>query len=424
MPATHRLLAFAKELQNATTFQELLAATRREALAVAGYPHVWLFVADREPVEQVRLIDAASSERGAIWDVAPVLTIAGDAMMEEIVRGEAPVVVEDARTDPRTNKDIVRQLGNRTIVNIPLRPLDKPFGAFGCGTFGDEEGCRPPTAETLAYLVGMASQLAVAAGRIRFAEERARRDREIEEMERRMAQFDRLESLGLLAGGVAHDFNNLLTIILASAGMARREIGAHAASVHVDTILDTADRGRELTKHLLEMIRARPHDIRPIDVNDRLDRLVTLLRRVMPRNIELELVRGAGLPLVEGDGAQLDQMFMNLCINARDAMEKGGRLRIATEPCVLDAAGVTDPSAKPGPYVLATVSDTGAGMPPGVVERVFEPFFTTKQDSTGTGLGLTVSQGVVRQHGGVIDCQSEVGVGTSFRVYLPAMPAH
>src|SRR6187402_2394258 len=130
-----RLLAFAKELQRASTFQELLDITRVEALASAGYPHVWLFISDTEEVREVRLIDFAGSQREAAWEVAPVLKIEGDALLEEIVRGDEPVVIEDARVDPRTNKEIVATLGNRTIINIPLRLLDKPFGVFGLGTF-------------------------------------------------------------------------------------------------------------------------------------------------------------------------------------------------------------------------------------------------------------------------------------------------
>lgn len=179
-----RLLAFARELQRATTFPQLLEAIRVEVQAAIGYTHAWMFVADREGANEMRLLDFAGTQHDAAWQEAPVLKIAGDAMLEEIMRADAPVVVADARTDPRTDKAIVERLGNRTIVNVPLRLLDTPFGAFGTGTFGDEEGIRPPTSAQLDYLVGMASQLAVAAGRIRFLEERRAADAAILERER------------------------------------------------------------------------------------------------------------------------------------------------------------------------------------------------------------------------------------------------
>lgn len=181
--STTRLLAFARELQRATTFPQLLEAIRVEVEAAIGYKHAWLFVADSEDATEVRLIDVAGSVHDLVWENVPVLKIAGDAMLEEIMRAEAPVVVADARTDPRTDKAIVERLGNRTIVNVPLRLLHKPFGAFGTGTFGDEEGIRPPTSAQLDYLVGMAGQLAVAAGRIRFLEERRAADAAILERE-------------------------------------------------------------------------------------------------------------------------------------------------------------------------------------------------------------------------------------------------
>lgn len=174
---TNRLLGFARDLQSAATFEDLLVITRAELEQATGYLHAWMFVADTEDAAEWRLIDSAGAIRGEVWKYAPVLRIEGDAMMEEITRSDEPVVVVDARTDPRTNKQIVAQLGNRTIINVPLRLLDKPFGAFGTGTFGDAEGCRAPTQAQLDYLVGMASQLSVAAGRIRFIEERRRLER-------------------------------------------------------------------------------------------------------------------------------------------------------------------------------------------------------------------------------------------------------
>jgi signal transduction histidine kinase len=416
-----RLLAFARELQRASTFRELLDITRAEAKVACGYEHVWLFVSDDAEVKEVRLIDYAGSGRERAWEVAPVLKVEGDRLMEAIVTADEPVVVEDARTDPRTNKVIVEQLGNRTIVNIPLRLVDKPFGAFGLGTFGDE-GVRPPTTAQLDHLVGMAGQVSVAASRIRLLEAREREAAQQLELDRRLLERQKLESLGLLAGGVAHDFNNLLTVVLAGASMARQALPAgHDSQEDLAAVLEAAARARALTRQLLAMSHAQALQLRQLDLNEQLEQLLTLLRRVLPETVSIDLIPGARLPLVEGDGAQLDQVFLNLCINAREAMPDGGRITIETEQVVLNGAFVeAHPWAKPGRYVLTTVTDTGVGMPRDVQDRVFEPFFTTKKERGGTGLGLAVAYGIVRQHGGLLHCYSEPGVGTTFKMYLPA----
>jgi signal transduction histidine kinase/CheY-like chemotaxis protein len=418
--AGSRLLAFARELQRASTFRELLETTRAESLALAGYAQVWLFISDTDEVKEGRLIDYAGSQRDAVWEFAPVLQVEGDPLLEQIVKSDEPIVVEDARTDPRTNKAIVEALGNRTIVNIPLRLVDKPFGAFGLGTFG-EEGCRPPTPEQLEHLVGMAGQLSVAVSRIRLLDANRRATQQRIELERRVLEHQKLESLGLLAGGIAHDFNNLLTVILAGTALARLAVsGSDKALTELDAVVGAAERARDLTRQLLAMSHSQTLQLRPLDLNDRLKQLLALLQRVLSETITLELIEGAHLPLVEGDASQLDQVFMNLCINAREAMPGGGKITIETDQVLLNADFVAShPWAMSGRYVLVTVTDTGSGMPREVVDRVFEPFFTTRKESGGTGLGLAVAYGVVRQHRGLLHCYSEPGVGTVFKIYLP-----
>ncbi len=166
MSAASRVLAYARDLQRATTFAELLEITQRVCASI-GYPHAWMFLATDSESAEWRLIDVVGAKRDGAWATATVLRVEGDAMLEELYRGTGPVVVEDARVDPRTNKEIVEALGSRTIINIPLRLLDRALGAFGTGTFGDE-GVRPPSPDELAMLAGMGEQIAVAAGRIRF----------------------------------------------------------------------------------------------------------------------------------------------------------------------------------------------------------------------------------------------------------------
>ncbi|MEO7361651.1 MAG: ATP-binding protein, partial [Gemmatimonadaceae bacterium] len=420
---SNHLLAFARNLLRTETFRELIQVTRDEMRRATGYEHTWLMISDDdENVTEVRLIDASSAHEELMWHIVPVLKIRGDAMLEEIFSSDTPVVVVDARTDPRTDKHVVDALGNRTIVNIPLRLLDSPFGALGTGTFHDE-GVRAPTPEQLNYIVAMAAQVSVAASRLRYREQQRATVEEREILQRRLAQVQRLESLGLMAGGVAHDFNNLLTVILACAQMA--EIGAddtETVRAELSGIMEAATRGAMLTKQLLAMSRSRPLELRAIDFNARMRELVKLLRRVLPENVEIDLIEHAGDVLVDGDASQLDQAFMNLCINAREAMPDGGRLTVEIEQVLINGTYVkTHPWAKPGRYVLTSVTDTGVGMTPDVVERAFEPFFSTKEAQAGTGLGLAVAYGSVRQHDGMMHCYSEPDVGTTFKVYLPLM---
>jgi signal transduction histidine kinase len=415
-----RLLAFARALQPITSMGELLDLALEEVRRTTGYGHAWLMVKDDEQDATLRLLEVSGARRADIWERAPVIPITGDPFVEELVRSRVPVVIEDARLDPRTNKAIVERLQNRTLINIPLLLLDVPFGVFGVGTFG-AEGCRVPTSDELNYLSGMASQLSVAASRIRWTEGKARSAVEKLQLERQLAQVQKLESLGLLAGGIAHDFNNLLTVIIASARMAMDLIDSADARAEVSEVLEAAERASSLTKQLLAMSRSQGLQLEPLELNEMLRRLLQMMRRVLPETVDVDLIQGRSLPLVEGDTAQLEQVFMNLLINARDAMPSGGRVTIETEQVLVNGHYTeTHPWAKPGRYVLITVTDTGMGIEREVLDRIFEPFFTTKGTRAGTGLGLAVSYGIVRQHEGMLHCYSELGVGTSFKVYLPA----
>jgi CheY-like chemotaxis protein len=225
----------------------------------------------------------------------------------------------------------------------------------------------------------------------------------------------------MLAGGVAHDFNNLLTVILSSVSFAEAATGDPRVLEEIRTINEAAGRARDLTRKLLALSRQQQLDLRALDLNFRLSELIALLQRVLPETISLDFIRASTLPLCEGDASQLDQVFMNLCINARDAMPNGGRLTIETEQVLINGSYArTHPWAKPGRYILTTVTDTGVGIDSDIVDRIFDPFFTTKAEA-GSGLGLSIAYGIVRQHNGMLQCYSEPGVGSSFKVYLPAL---
>ena len=418
-PSARRLLLFARELLSASTFTELLDVAKREAAEALGYSHVWLMVADDPEAKSLRLLDYSGDRREIVWEVAPVLETGADPFLAEVISSDEPVIVEDARTDPRTNKTIVGQLQNRTIIKVPLRMIERPFGVFGLGTFGDE-GCRAPTAQQLEYIIGMAAQITLAAGRIRFVEERERALSERQQLERRLMMMQRLDSLGMLAGGIAHDFNNLLTVILAGTSMAYARAHDDVQREDLEAVTQAADRAQQLTKKLLAMSRRQELILQPIDLNGHIGALLDMLKRLLPREIKTDLIGADKLPLIEGDRVQLDQVFMNICLNARDAMPQGGRLTIETEQVLVNGEYVrVHPWAKRGRYVLVTVTDTGTGMSPETLERLFEPFYTTKSGN-GTGLGLAVAHGIVTQHGGMVHAYSELGVGSTIKVYLPA----
>ncbi len=182
-----------------------------------------------------------------------------------------------------------------------------------------------------------------------------------------------------------------------------------------------AERGALLTRQLLAISRTHPLTLQAVDIGERLRSLASLLHRILPERIALELSDDGEAPLAHGDPSQLDQVLMNLCINARDAMPDGGVLRIRTERVPANPEAPDGDGA--GPWVAVSVTDSGSGMPPDVVERVFEPFFTTKPDRAGTGLGLAVVFSIVRQHNGSITCTSTVGEGTTFRILLPVARA-
>jgi signal transduction histidine kinase/CheY-like chemotaxis protein len=409
-------------LQDLATFADLVDAARAEVEASTGYAHAWLLVKDEDHPTQLRLLETSGTRREHIWDVAPVLEAKGDPFLEELLTSQVPLVILDARLDPRTDKALVARLENRTLINIPLLLPDTPFGVFGVGTFGDE-GCRAPSVDELAYLVGMANQISVAASRIRWHEGKMRAQTELAALERRLAQVQKLESLGLLAGGIAHDFNNLLTVIIGSASLADELSEDTEVKAEVRQVLEAAECAAALTRQLLAVSRSQGLNLKPLDLNEVLRQLLTMLRRILPENVDVELIEGHALPLVEVDRSQLEQVFMNLLINARDAMPDGGRVTIETQQVLVNGNyAEAQPWAKPGRYVLTTVKDTGSGMERDVLEHIFEPFFTTKAPKAGTGLGLAVSYGIVRQHEGMVHCSSELGAGSAFEVYLPAAP--
>ena len=245
------------------------------------------------------------------------------------------------------------------------------------------------------------------------------------QLEEQLRHSQKMEAVGRLAGGIAHDFNNLLTAIIGYT-----EIVLHGLDPKDDRRADAEEIGRaamraaDLTRQMLAFSRRQVLQLKIIDLNRALAKVEPMLRRMIGEDIVMTVTGRATNAYVRVDPGQVEQVVMNLVVNARDAMPQGGRLNVETADALLDEAAVADiPDAKPGDYVMLSVSDTGVGMPPEIRARIFEPYFTTKEVGKGTGLGLSTAYGIVRQSEGHIALTSEVGLGTTFRIYLPRAEA-
>ena len=244
-------------------------------------------------------------------------------------------------------------------------------------------------------------------------------------LEAQLRQSQKMESVGQLAAGVAHDFNNMLTIIQGHAGMlmAKSSMPAELQD-SAQAVYFAAERAASLTRQLLMFSRKNVMQPMPLDLREVVAHLSKMLQRLLGEDIALQVSAPPYISLVQGDTGMVEQILMNLAVNARDAMARGGTLSISTSTGQIDEAyAQAQPEARPGLFVCLQVTDTGCGMDQATMRRIFEPFFTTKEVGKGTGLGLATVYGIVKQHGGWIEVASEVGKGTSFNVFFPAMGA-
>jgi len=256
--------------------------------------------------------------------------------------------------------------------------------------------------------------------------ERKRTEEEKGRLEEQLRHAQKMEAVGTLAGGVAHDFNNLLQAVQGYAEILLQEKSEGDPGYReIKEITRAAKKGAELTKHLLTFSRRVEGKRRLLDLNHEVNQALELLERTIPKMIQIEVRGAADLKIIRADPNQMEQVLMNLVVNAKDAMpEGGGRITIETQNVALDEAFCkTKPEVKPGDYVMLKVSDTGVGMERETLERIFEPFFTTKAPGEGTGLGLSVVYGIVKAHDGHIWCTSNPGTGTIFEIYFEAIQA-
>jgi signal transduction histidine kinase len=277
-------------------------------------------------------------------------------------------------------------------------------------------------AETLARKWTLARQ-----ARLRLADLDAmvqQRTQELRDSNEKLRQSQKLEAVGQLAGGIAHDFNNLLAVIGGNAEFVRREAQGLPGEVGecLNEISAASERAANLTRQLLAFSRQQMMQSQPVDLNNVILNLKKMLERIIGEDIDLQCHYASALPPVQADIGMLEQVLVNLVVNARDAMPEGGQLFITTKPLTFDVADdPPHPEGRPGAFVCVTVQDTGTGISPENLPRIFDPFFTTKEAGKGTGLGLATVYGIVKQHQGWLDVSSQVGVGSTFKILLPAL---
>ncbi len=251
--------------------------------------------------------------------------------------------------------------------------------------------------------------------------ERKKTERALHASQEQIRQVQKMEAVGRLAGGVAHDFNNLLIPVIGYSELLLEEFRSNdTARKSLGEIIKAGNSAKALVHQLLAFGRKQPLDIKVLQINEVIKNLEGLLQRTIREDVQIRMVLAPDLPCIKGDAGQLEQILINLAVNAQDAMPRGGMLTIETVDAIIDEAfAVGYRGANPGHYVMMAVSDNGHGMTPEIQARIFEPFFTTKERDKGTGLGLSTVYGIVKQHGGYIWAYSEPDNGTTFKIYMP-----
>ncbi len=307
-----------------------------------------------------------------------------------------------------------------TLSNLLLVWLEKDGKLKGAVLVINKKG-TPLSEEDRSLLGILATNISVALQNIKLNRNLRQQMKELQDTQRQLVEAEKLTALGTLAGGVAHDFNNILCGIIGHIALLKRTPQREERELNMlNTIEKASFRAANLTKQLLAFSRQEVSEKRPLNLNDSAMNVVGLLRNTFSKLISIQLELDPNLPPVMGDPAQLEQVIMNLCVNARDAMPDGGTLHLSSKTVFLGPEEADKfPAAREGSYAQFSVRDHGVGMAPEVLARIFEPFYTTKEVGKGTGLGLAMAYGIIQSHDGFFDVQSVPGEGTTFTLYLP-----
>jgi two-component system, cell cycle sensor histidine kinase and response regulator CckA len=347
----------------------------------------------------------------AIADVMGHITEANDAFLRLVGYTRDELLSGQVRWTDMTPPEF-KHLGEKAVESLTTAGVAPPWETEQIR----KDGTRVPVMVAVAMLE-YPKTIAI----VTDLSERRRAEAALRRTEEQLRHAQKMEAIGILAGGVAHDFNNVLSIILGYCGMLLEDLdGANPMRADIAEIKTAGDRGAALTRQLLAFSRQQIIETKILDLNQVIGDMDSMLRRLVREDIDFVTTPGVGLGRCKADAGQIEQILMNLVINAIDAMPEGGKLRIDTANADLDDEYVVAHAGmKPGRYVMLAVSDTGVGMSKATRDRIFEPFFTTKDKGKGTGLGLSTVFGIVEQTGGSIYVYSELGRGSAFKVYLP-----
>ncbi|MFT5586067.1 MAG: signal transduction histidine kinase [Cognaticolwellia sp.] len=410
MYSTEQLLTLSRRLHGAADLSAALVSVNTFIAGNTRYRACWIVVHSLDSSYLELLGNPRPEIQGAKLRMESIV-LEDDALLSHLFTSEEPRCFPDLRLEPMADPAQVAHFGNRTLIVVPMLPLGNRVGALCVGTFS-EVGIMEPTAREFDLIVRVASLLTLVLSRIR-SDENAR------EVVIRSQTNQRLESLGRMAGEVAHDFNNILTAISGNADLALRDLGEHPAREYIEEVQAASKRAADLSRQLLTFSKGEPIQPTPLALPQIMNGLERMLERLVPKHIELLFQSATDLPYILAERSQIEQVVVNLVLNARDAMPREGLLTVRTTLAQLNAEQLGPSThAVPGAFVCISVQDNGQGIHQDTLPNIFEPFYSTKASSQGTGLGLSVVRSVIQKHCGHLDL-STGAKGTTFSAYFP-----